>query len=290
MLLTVPPSFSQRLKGEILFRGERFHRDLAEIVGFPRESDVLLNVRRLQLQLARLDIEALKQRRDGLAKHKGAAEHQQSRRDDKGRRAHPYVRERDDGRDGGKDNQQRERRQLDMNIGVAGADDDPVIVVEQEVAVQGVSPGLDHEKDPEQCGAVRNRGGRNAPGRRIETDIAVREVDQAGHDAGQQKQPQQPVLDRDIDRQREEIEADVLVEQRIIPAVRRLVDEPEDEVPPAGLAQSDQQSEDDRHGQDEQTPRQRRRPKSVRPCPWPPRHLKGREARIECCRNPKPRP
>ena len=35
------------------------------------------------------------------------------------------------------------------------------------------------------------------------------------------------------------------VEQRIVPAVRRLVDEPQDEVPPAGLAPSDQQSEDD---------------------------------------------
>ena len=53
----------ERLKGETLFRGEWFHRDLAEVVGLPRESDVALNVWRLQLQLVRLDIEALEQRR-----------------------------------------------------------------------------------------------------------------------------------------------------------------------------------------------------------------------------------
>jgi hypothetical protein len=57
-----------------------------------------------------------------------------------------------------------------------------------------------------------------------------------------------------LDRQREEIEADVLVEQRIVPAVRRLVDEPEDEIPLAHLANGDEQSEDERDGEDEQTP------------------------------------
>ena len=101
-----------------------------------------------------------------------------------------------------------------MNIGVAGADDNAVVVVEQEVAVQGVSPGLDREKEAEQRGAMGDGGGRNAPGRRIQTDVAVQEVNCAGDEAGQQKQPQQPILDRDIDRQREEVEADVLVEQR----------------------------------------------------------------------------
>ena len=144
----------QRLKGEILFRGEWLHRDLAEVVGFPRESDVPLNVRRLQLQLVRLDIEALEQRRDCLGKQKRAAEHQQGRRDDEGDRAQPHVGEGDNGRDDGKDDQQPERRQLDMNIGVAGADDDAVVVVEQEVAVQGVSPGFDREKEAEQRGAM----------------------------------------------------------------------------------------------------------------------------------------
>ena len=82
----------------------------------------------------------------------------------------------------------------------------------------------------------------------------MKKVNRTGHQGGEQQDPQQPVLDRDVDRQRKEVEANVLVEQRVVPAVCRLVDEPEDEVPPAGLAHGDQQSEDERDGEDEQTP------------------------------------
>ena len=177
-----------------------------------------------------------------------------------------------------------------MNVGIAGADDDPVVVVEQEVTVQRIRPGLHHEKEAEQRGAMGDGGGRNAPRGRILTDVAVREVNCAGHQAGQHKQPQQPVLDRDVDRQREEVEADVLVEQRIAPTVRRLVEEPEDQVPSAGLAECDQEFEDNCDSQDDETPDKRRRLKSRRPRPWPPRELKGHEARIDRRRNPRSRP
>ena len=82
----------------------------------------------------------------------------------------------------------------------------------------------------------------------------MKEVNRTGHQGGEQQDPQQPVLDRDVHRQRKEVEANVLVEQRVVPAVWRLVDEPEDQVPAAGLAHVDKQSEDEREGEDEQTP------------------------------------
>ena len=141
--------------------------------------------------------------------------------------------------------EQPKRRQFDMNVGVSCADDDAVVVVEQEVAVQSVGPRLDHEEKAEQRGGMGDRRGRSAPGRRIEADVAVEEVDRAGHQTGEREQPEEPVLERDIDRQREEVEADVLAELRIVAAVWRLVKEPKDEVPAAGLARGDQQSEDD---------------------------------------------
>src|SRR5271157_2498051 len=97
-------------------------------------------------------------------------------------------------------------------------------------------------------------GRRKTPGPSIETEVAVHEVNCAGDECSQQEDPQEPILERDVEGQREEVEADVLVEQRIVPAKRRLVDEPEDEVPPAALAHSDEQCEDDRDDQDEQTP------------------------------------
>src|SRR5271167_4882038 len=100
--------------------------------------------------------------------------------------------------------------------------------------------------------------GREAP-RRIQSDVVVQEVNRTGHQGGKQQDPQKPVLDRDIDRQREEVEPDVLVEQRIVPAVWRLIEEPEDEVPPFGLAHGDEQSEDERDGEDDETPYQWRR-------------------------------
>jgi hypothetical protein len=158
-----------------------------------------------------------------------------------------------------------------MNVGVACAHDDAVVAVEQEVAVQSVSPGLDREEGAEQRGAVGDGCGRDAPGLRIQLDVAVREIYCPSHERGQRKQPKEPVLDRDIDRQREEVEADVLVEQRIVSAVRRLVEEAEDKVPVSGLAPGDQKPEDDREGQDEKAPNPRRRLKSVRPARRPPK-------------------
>ena len=112
-----------------------------------------------------------------------------------------------------------------------------------------------------------DRRGRDAPARRIETDVVVQEVDRASHEAGQHEHPQQPVLDRDVEGKREEVEADVLFEQRIAAAVGRLVEEPEDEVPPAALAHGDEQPEDQRDDEDDEAPYERRGLKRVRTRP-----------------------
>src|SRR6516165_1452698 len=136
-----------------------------------------------------------------------------------------------------------------MNIGVPGADHHAVVVVEHEVSVQDIRPGLDREIETDERGAMGYCRGRETPSR-IQTDVVVQEVDRAGHEAREQQGPQEPVLERDENRQREEVEADVLSEQRIDLTIWRLVEEPEDEVPPAGLAHGDEKA------------RQRRRLKS----------------------------
>ena len=122
----------------------------------------------------------------------------------------------------------------------------------------------------------------------VQIDFAVHEVHRAGHEGAQQQDQQHPVLERDVDRQREQVEADVLAEQRIVLAVRHLVDEPEDQVPLAGLAHRDQQSDDERDGQDEQTPRQQRGHKSKQLGRRPGQCPDCREARVERRRKPKP--
>ena len=142
-----------------------------------------------------------------------------------------------------------------MDIGVACPDHDAVVVVEQQVAVQRIGPGLHCEIETQQRGAMCDGGGRNAPGPSVQIDFAVHEVYRSGHEGAQDQDQQHPVLERDVDRQREEVEADVFAEQRIVLAVRHLVDEPEDQVPLTGLAHRDQQSDDEGDSQDEQTPR-----------------------------------
>ena len=66
-----PAVLCERLKGEILRRGERFHRDRAEIASLPGEIDV--NVWPFRLQLARFDIETLDERVRRVAEDEGAA-------------------------------------------------------------------------------------------------------------------------------------------------------------------------------------------------------------------------
>jgi hypothetical protein len=93
-----------------------------------------------------------------------------------------------------------QRGQLDMNVGIAGADNNVIVVVEQKITVQRVRPDFDREIETEQRGAMGDGRGRNAPRGRIQTDVVVQEINCAGHQRSQQEDPQQQVLDRDVDR------------------------------------------------------------------------------------------
>ena len=55
--------------------------------------------------------------------------------------------------------EQQEHRQPDMDIGVAGADHDAVVVVQQQVAVQHVGPRLHREPETQQRRAMGDGGG-----------------------------------------------------------------------------------------------------------------------------------
>ena len=79
-------------------------------------------------------------------------------------------------------------------------------------------------------------GGRQAARRPVELDVALHPIDRAGQDRAAEQDQQQPVLERDIGRQREEIEADVLAEDRIALAIGHLVKEAQRHVPVRELA------------------------------------------------------
>ena len=87
-------------------------------------------------------------------------------------------------------------------------------------------------------------------------DVAVHPVDRSGEKRAQNEGKQHPVLDEDISGQREEIEADVLVVERIVHAIGNLIEKPQQDAPVAGFCHGDKQSEQTRTGRDNPGPRQ----------------------------------
>ena len=102
-------------------------------------------------------------------------------------------------------------------------------------------------------------GRRQAARRRVELDVALHPIDSAGDGRAEEQQQQQPVLERDIGRQREEIEADVLAEHRIALAIGHLVEEAKHRVPVRDLDGGGQQAEQDGRAGDGKASRDVRR-------------------------------
>ena len=244
---------------------ERFHRDLLQVVGLPRRCDVARDIGRLQIEFARLHIEALEERRDDQVEREGAAEQQRQRAGGNAPGQPAHIDPAGDGAGDGQPDEQPQHRQPDMEIGVAGADDDAVVAVEQQVAVEAVGPGLHREVEAEQRRGMGEHAARQPPRPLVELDVAVRPIHDTGDCRAEDHEQQQPVLERDIGRQREEIEADVLAEHRIARAVGHLVEEAKHDVPVRELDEGGQQAEKNGHGGDENAPRDVRRGVTEKP-------------------------
>ena len=98
------------------------------------------------------------------------------------------------------------------------------------------------------------------------------------------KNEEQPILERKIGRKREEVEADILAEKRVALAVRRLMDEAQNEIPIADFVQSCKSCDDD-YGAKKLAPpakvfEPRRRRKSYLAKRLPRRHDRGEASRL----------
>src|SRR5437899_4922060 len=103
-----------------------------------------------------------------------------------------------------------------MYIGVACADDHAIVAIKQQITVKTVGPGLDDEEETEQRRAVSNCCRRHRSSMSVVFDVAVHPIDHSGEKRAQNECEQHPVLDEDICWQHEEIETDVLVEERVV--------------------------------------------------------------------------
>src|SRR5258706_1865994 len=130
-----------------------------------------------------------------------------------------------------------------MYIGVTCAADDAVVAIEQQIAVETVGPGLDDEEETEQRRAVSNCCRRHRSSMAVVFDVAVHPIDHSGEKRAQNECEQHPVFDEDICRQYEEIETDVLVEERVICTIGDVIEKLQDDAPISDLCRGNQHSE-----------------------------------------------
>ena len=141
-----------------------------------------------------------------------------------------------------------------MHVGETGTDHDAVVAVDELEPLQPVVPRLDDEPEAEQHRAVRHRHRSDEAALLIDRNRAVHPIERRGHQTGDAEREQQPVLDRNISGQREQIESDVLAEQGIGEAVRHLIDVAQRHAPIAELRGRNQNSHDHRRSGDQPAP------------------------------------
>src|SRR6516225_2214079 len=108
----------ERLCRKILLGGESLHRNVVQIVGALRRSDVALDVRSLELQLARSHVDALEKRRTYLGQQKRRSEQQDKRGDRKAEAARAQVGPAAERSDESNRDEQPKHRQRNMNVGI----------------------------------------------------------------------------------------------------------------------------------------------------------------------------
>src|SRR5882762_5324297 len=130
-----------------------------------------------------------------------------------------------------------------MYIGVTRANDDAIVAIEQQITVESVGPGLHDEEETEQRRAVSNCCRRHRSTMNIVFDVAMHEVDRSGEKRAQNECEQHPVFDENIGREYEEIETDVLVEERVVCTIGDVIEKLQDDAPIADFCRGNQQRE-----------------------------------------------
>ncbi len=136
----------------------------------------------------------------------------QRRRDGEPEPSQPDVDEEGPGQNHRGARQERDDRQPGVDIRVGGAPDDVAVVRIQEVVTAEPHPRREHEgEDGEQRRQMRDRRRRQ-----VEVEgLAAPRVHEADQKGGQESESERPVDDRVQERQRQQIEGDVLPEHRV---------------------------------------------------------------------------
>ncbi len=212
-----------------------------------RGQDVVLDVRRLARRLARLDPHRLDERRVGRA----GDDADEGPEPDGHRRQHPAalpdVVDEQAARQQRDEQQQLERRQRGVDVGVGGALHVAPARERERVAGQVVVDRLDQRERGQDHRHVRLDLRSHPLERALRSDAAVQVV---GHQRDQQDDDQrveQPLLDPDQEGQLEHVEADVGVERGVLHPELLGVGEQDPLLPEARLADPGDEAEEQRH-------------------------------------------
>ena len=148
---------------------------------------------------------------------------------------HAQVHERSDRAGKTQGGEPPQDRQLDMHVGVTGADDDAVVAIDKQIPGKPVAPCFYRKKQPKQHGAVRDRSGGDPATPAVEHDCAMHPVQRSRKQGAQCQSVEEPILEFDIGGKGKQIETEILSEKRIARAVRNLINKPQDKIPVARL-------------------------------------------------------
>ena len=212
-----------------------------------RRRDVAGDVRLLLGRLGRLHLEALDER--GVDR---AGDHRDERPEADGdhRQPPPALPDVHDQQDRGEERdeeQEVDRRQLRLHVGVAGAVDEAARREGEAVALQPVARALQQGQRREQHRQMGLDLRRHPLARSLQPDAAVQVVGDGRDDDHDDHRREQPVDDEAQERQREDVEADVDAEERVLLPEVDAVGEQDPVVPLARRTDAGDEPEQQRH-------------------------------------------
>ena len=235
----------QLLRVQRLLRRERGDLGLVDAVGLAGRRDVLREVRRLLVRLGRLDLELLHDA--GPDDPQQDRRQHQQRQPDRGQQPGPAedVGEEQHRADDRDERQDRLRGQHGLLVGEPDAGEQPAAVAGQVVAVQPEVGGLEQHEAPGQHGDLHLRGAGEPVLLRLQPDAAEQVVDDGRGQQAQHRHGHAEVDEVVQPRQVEDVEADVLVERRVLGAERAAVAPEQELAPLAGPGPTGEQPEHD---------------------------------------------
>ena len=210
---------------EILGEIDALHVDAVEIEGLPGGIDISMDVRPLGGELVGLHLEVLDDRRVDGADDERDERPQADRDHGQHPAASPDVPDEQRRGDDRHEDQEVQRGELCLDVGVARTVDDAAVGEVELEAREVVLGGLHERHDRHDHREVRLHLRRHPLQRALEPDAAVEVVRDRGDEQHDDETGEEPV-DHELDeRQLEDVEADVLVELRVrlMPNLTRFV-------------------------------------------------------------------